>query len=564
MDNSEKKIMKEKDRWTNESLSKKPVKPVRTDAGMDVDVLYVPKERSQEKYLKEIGFPGEYPFTRGVQPSMYRGNVWSFRQYAGYSTAEESNRRYKFLLEHGQTGLSVAFDLPTQLGFDSSDPSILADEVGRVGVAVDSLEDMEQLFEGIPLDQITTSFTCNAQTVVILAMYIITGEKQGVPMGKLRGTLQNDIIKEYLARGTYIFPPKPSLRLTADVIEFCSKEVPKFNSISISGYHVRESGANAYQEVAYALSEARTYTDEVLKRGLDVDDFAPRLSFIFSSSLELFEEAAKHRACRRLWAKIMKEEYGSKDPRSQMMRFFAGCDGSSFAAKEPLNNIIRATLECLATVLGGAQSCHVMSYDEAYTIPTEESARLSLRTQQIIAYETGICSTVDPLGGSYYVEHLTDVIEEKAREEMKWVEDNGGMVACVEKGLIHEKLAKQAYEKEKAIRNGERTVVGVNKYIMGESKDAQTGRENAKTGIELSKVDPDVYKKQLKKLNNIRKNRDNAKVEKLLNDLKKAAESDNENVMPYVLDAVRNYATMGEMIGVLKSVYGTFRCPTGI
>lgn len=558
----QKKVLDEKKRWAGECI-KKPVGPAFTESGMPVDVLYTPADMpGDNSYFQNIGMPGEYPFTRGIQATMYRGNLWSFRQYAGYSTAEESNKRYKFLLENGQTGLSVAMDLPTQLGLDSDDDSILQDEVGRVGVAIDSLKDVEILFDGIPLEQITTSWTINAPTAVILAMYIVAGEKQGVPMDKLKGTLQNDILKEYLARGTYIFPPRPSLKLIADIIVFCSKNVPKFNPISISGYHVRESGANAYQEVAYALSEAKTYTDEVLKRGLKVDDFAPRLSFIFSSGIELFEEVAKHRACRRMWAKIMKEEYKAQKPNSMKMRFFAGCNGTSLTAKEPLNNIVRATIECLATVLGGAQSCHVMSYDEAYAIPTEESARLALRTQQIIAHETGVCNTVDPMGGSYYIEYLTDRIEEKVREEMKWVEDNGGMVACVEKGLIHEKIAKQAYEKEKKIRNGEKPLIAVNKYIAegcGESK-----AEEKEEPIELHESDPEVRNKQFKRLSQIKKERNNEKVKQTLGDLERIVREGKENVMPCIIDAVRSYATMGEITGVLRKVYGKFKCPTGI
>lgn len=558
----QKKVLEEKKRWEKESI-KKPVGEAFTESGMPVDVVYTPADLAgSDDYFENIGLPGQYPFTRGVQATMYRGNLWSFRQYAGYSTAEESNKRYKFLLENGQTGLSIAMDLPTQLGYDSDDPSILEDEVGRVGVAIDSLEDMEILFDGIPLDKITTSMTINAPSVVILAMYIAAGEKQGVSMDKLKGTLQNDVLKEYLARGTYIFPPKPSLKLTADIIEYCAEKIPKFNTISISGYHVRECGANAYQEVAYALSEAKTYTDEVIKRGLKVDDFAPRLSFIFSSGLELFEEVAKHRACRRTWAKIMKEEYRAQNPNSMKMRFFAGCNGTSMTAKEPLNNIVRATVECLATVLGGAQSCHVMSYDEAYAIPTEESARLALRTQQIIALETGVCRTADPLGGSYYVEYLTDRVEEKVREEMAWVESNGGMVACVEKGLIHEKLAKQAYEIERKIRNGERPVVAVNRYVSdGCGKGNEPDKE---VEIDLHDSDPEARNKQMMRLKKLREKRNDEIVKENLGNMEKIVREGKENVMPSVLEAVRVYATMGEITGVMKKVYGTFKCPTGI
>lgn len=555
------KVLDEKKRWEKECI-KKPVAQVFTDSGMPVDVLYTPADLTNtNSYFDKIGLPGEYPFTRGVQATMYRGNLWSFRQYAGYSTAEESNKRYKFLLNNGQTGLSIAMDLPTQLGMDSDDPSIISEEVGRVGVAIDTLKDVEILFDEIPLDQITTSMTINAPTVVILAMYIVAGEKQGVPMAALRGTLQNDILKEYLARGTYIFPPTPSLKLIADTIEFCAHNVPKFNPISISGYHVRECGADAYQEVAYALSEAKTYTDEVLKRGLNVDDFAGRLSFIFSTGIDLFEEVAKHRACRRLWAKIMREEYSAKKPNSMKMRFFAGCNGTSLASKEPLNNIIRATIECLGTVLGGAQSCHVMSYDEAYAIPTEESARVALRTQQIIAHETGVCNTVDPMGGSYYVEYLTDKVEEKVREEMKWVEDNGGMVACVEKGLIHQKIAKQAFEKETMLRNGKKPWVAVNKYVAEGCGEAKVAEE---APIDLFKSDPEVGRKQLERLNKIKKERDNSKVQKKLEELEMITREGKENVMPCVVEAVRSYATMGEITGVLRKVYGKFKCPTGI
>lgn len=552
-------LKKEQESWEDKHLKKSSVEPAFTDAGIPVNVLYTPLDmQDPNHYSEKIGFPGQYPFTRGIQPTMYRGQLWTFRQYAGYSSAEESNRRYRYLLDQGNTGLSVAFDLPTQLGFDPDDPSIIQEEVGRLGVSINSLADMEKLFDGIPLQNITTSFTINAPAAIIIAMYIVAGEKQGVPPEKIRGTVQNDILKEYIARGMYIFPPAPSLKLSADIIEYCSKNVPRFNSISISGAHVKCAGAKSYQDIAYAISEAIVYIDEVLKRGIDIDKFASRLSFVFVSDMELMEEVAKYRACRRIWANLIRNKYGSRDDRSQMMRFFASCQGSALRANEPLNNIVRAAMMCLASVFAGVQAFHVMAYDEAIEIPTEESARIALRTQQILAHECGITKTVDPLGGSYYLESLTDQIEKKVYEEMKWVEQNGGMVECIQKGLIQAKIAGQAYDEENKITSGEKPVVALNKYV-----DEKCGAATA-INFNVHKPDYSIAELQIAKLAEIKRNRDNAKVEKALRVLRDATAANKENLMPYIIDAVRVYASIGEITSTLKSVYGSYKCPSGI
>jgi methylmalonyl-CoA mutase N-terminal domain/subunit len=470
------------------------------------------------------------------------------RQYAGFATPEETNRRYKNLLAQGQQGLSVAFDLPTQCGYDSDDP-LIEEEVGKVGVAVDTLRDMEIIFDGIPLDKITTSFTINPTASIILAMYIAVAEKQGVPVEKIGGTLQNDILKEYLARGTQIFPPRPSLRLIADIIEYCKDHVPKMNTISISGYHVREAGANAIQEVAYCLSSAIAYVEEVLKRGIEVDEFAPRLSFIFSCGLDLFEEVAKFRAARQLWARIAKERFGAKDSRSMMLRFFAGTMASSYTAREPLNNIVRATVCALSGILGGVNALHVTSYDEAYATPTEGSTRMALRVQQILGYETGIAKVADPLGGSYYLEALTDKISQEITQVMKDIEEDGGMLACIEKGKIQQAVLQQAYETTKMIQKGEKVRVGENKFQVKDLKEPD---------LALQKADADVLRHQVERLRRVKAERDEKKVRDALAQVKEAASS-TKNLLPPLILAVKSYATNGEMVNALKEIFGEYK-----
>lgn len=532
---------------TEELLKKVPERKeaFTTSSGIEVERLYLPKN-PDEAYLEKLGFPGEYPFTRGIQPTMYRGKFWTMRQYAGYGTAEETNRRFRYLLEQGQTGLSVAFDLPTQIGYDSDHPMALG-EVGKVGVAIDSLEDMEALFEGIPLDHVSTSMTINAPAAILLAMYIAVAEKQGVPADKLAGTIQNDILKEYIARGTYIFPPKPSMRLITDIFAYCSAHVPKWNTISISGYHIREAGSTAVQEVAFTLANAIAYVEAALAAGLEVDQFAPRLAFFFNAHNHFFEEIAKFRAARRMWAKIMKERFGAKNPRSMMLRFHTQTGGSTLTAQQPDNNIVRVALQALAAVLGGTQSLHTNARDEALALPTEESARIALRTQQIIAYETGVADTVDPLGGSYYVEALTDRIEEEAWAYIRKIDELGGAVAAIEQGFPQREIRKAAYETQRKIESGELVVVGVNKFRL----------ENEKQP-ELLRVDPAIAEKQKAKLERLRQKRDNALVAKRLEALRKAARG-TENLMPYILDAVRAYCTVGEICGVLREEFGEYQ-----
>jgi methylmalonyl-CoA mutase N-terminal domain/subunit len=516
---------------------------------VDVDVLYTPADVKDVDYLKDIGFPGEYPFTRGVYPSMYRGKLWTMRQYSGFDTPEESNKRFKFLLEQGNTGLSVAFDLPTQMGYDSDNEDI-SDEVGKVGVAISSLKDMEILFDGIALDKITTSFTINGIAAVVLAMYVAIADKQGIPRGKIGGTIQNDILKEYVARGTYIYPPKPSLRLVADTIEYCMNEVPRFTPISISGGHYRSGGASLVQEVSFTLMNAITYIEMMVDRGIDVDKFAPRLSYLLVNHCNLFEEACKYRATRRIWARIMKERFKAKDPRSMMFRVFsAGC-GDALTQSEPENNIIRLTMMTLAGILGGCQAYFTPAYDEAYALPTEETALLGLRTQQIIAYETGIPNTVDPLGGSYYVEALTDKIEEEILKYMKQLEEKGNMVELVEQGYIQREMTKIAYEKTKKKLSGEEVVVGVNKFQVSGKKEQ----------LQLHETDPEIIQKRMESVKQVKKERDNENVARCLKELKKVAEG-NENIMPCLIETVKAYTTVEEIVTTLKEVYGEFKEP---
>ncbi len=517
-----------------------------TGSNMPVNRLYTPIDQKDADYNEKLGLPGEFPFTRGVQPTMYRGRFWTMRQYAGFGTAEESNARYKYLLEQGQTGLSVAFDLPTQIGYDSDHP-LSEGEVGKVGVAIDSLADMEILFNGIPLDKVSTSMTINAPAAVLLAMYIAVAEKQGVTADKLNGTIQNDILKEYIARGTYIFPPAPSMRLITDIFEYCSKQVPNWNTISISGYHIREAGATAVQEVAFTLADGIAYVEAAIRAGLDVDEFAPRLSFFFNAHNDLLEEVAKFRAARRVWAHIMRDRFGAKNPKSWMLRFHTQTGGSTLTAQQPDNNIIRVTLQALAAVLGGTQSLHTNSRDEALALPTEESVRIALRTQQIIAYESGVAETVDPLAGSYYVESLTDQIEKEVLQYIKRIDDLGGAVKAIEQGYVQQEIQDSAYAWQMDVEKGERIIVGLNKFQV---------KENPPKG--LLRVDPAVGERQKQKLAQLRQSRDNATVQRTLEALRKAARGP-DNLMPPILDAVRAYATLGEICGVLREEFGEYK-----
>ncbi|RKY50010.1 MAG: methylmalonyl-CoA mutase [Candidatus Neomarinimicrobiota bacterium] len=547
-------IKKHYQNWKNHTVAKgtsrfpERKKNFKTTSGIPIDTTYFPREDPRETYLEKLSFPGTYPFTRGIQPTMYRSRLWTMRQYAGFGTAEESNKRYKYLLQQGQTGLSIAFDLPTQLGYDSDDPRSEG-EVGKVGVAIDTLKDMEILLDGIPLDKVSTSMTINAPAAILLAMYILVGEKQNVPREKLRGTIQNDILKEYVARGTYIFPPKPSLRIITNIFEFCSKEMPNWNTISISGYHIREAGANAIQEIAFTMANAIEYVKSAISAGLDVDTFAGRLSFFFNAHNDLFEEVAKFRAARRVWAKIMKEKFGAKNPRSMMLRFHTQTAGSTLTAQQPDNNVIRVTIQTLAAVLGGTQSLHTNSKDEALGLPSEESVRIALRTQQIVAHESGVANTVDPLGGSYYIEYLTDEIEKRVWDYLTKIEKMGGVIKAIESGFIQKEIQDSAFEYQKEVESGERIIVGVNKFrIEEEPKD-----------LEILKVKPEVRIKQIEKLQEVKKNRNNSAVEEKLKQLKACAENENKNLMPPIIEAVKEYATIGEICGVLREVFGEYK-----
>lgn len=518
-----------------------------TQSFTKVEPLYIPQFSDLENYNEKLGFPGQYPFTRGVQSTMYRGRLWTMRQYAGFGTAKESNERYRYLLSQGQSGLSVAFDLPTQIGYDSDDPMSLG-EVGKVGVAIDTLADMEILFDQIPLDKVSTSMTINAPASVLLAMYIAVAEKQGVTKDKISGTIQNDILKEYVARGTYIYPPKPSIRLITNIFEYCSKEVPKWNTISISGYHIREAGSTAAQEVGFTLADGIAYVDAAIKAGLNVDNFAGQLSFFFNAHNDLLEEVAKYRAARRLWAKIMKERFGAKKDKSQMLRFHTQTAGSTLTAQQVDNNIIRVTIQTLAAVLGGTQSLHTNSRDEALALPTEESVKIALRTQQIVAYESGVTNTIDPLAGSYYIEALTDQIEKEAEEYINKIDALGGVVQAIESGYIQTEIQKSAYKFNQELERGERIVVGINKFV--ENEDQQKGK--------ILKIDETIQKNQIEFLNKVRAQRNNDEVNKKLKELKKAAEG-NDNLMPYILDAVKVYASLGEICNTMRSVFGEYK-----
>ncbi|MBI3968352.1 MAG: methylmalonyl-CoA mutase [Chloroflexi bacterium] len=526
--------------------------PATTSSGLEVDVLYTPSDLRATHPIDDIGFPGEYPFTRGIQPTMYRGRHWTIRQYSGLGTAEDTNARYKFLLEQGQTGLSVALDLPSQIGYDSDDPFV-AEEVGRVGVAIDTLDDLERVFDGIALDQISTSFTVNGTAAAIMAMYIAVGEKQGVPPAKLTGTVQNDPLKEFAARGTWNFPPEPAIRLVVDMIEYATEHMPRYNPISVAGAHFHDAGATAIQELAFTLADGITYVERCLQRGLDVDRIGPQLSFFFYTHMDFFEEIAKYRAGRRMWARIMKERFGAKDPRSLTFRAGLVCGGASLTAQQPQNNVVRVALECLASVLGGVQSIFTAAYDEAFAIPTEETAELALRTQQIIAHESGVTSTVDPLGGSYFVESLTNQMEAEATKLIEWVERNGGMVSAIETGLIQREIAREAYRYQRQVESGERVVVGVNKFTRAEKR----------AGLTIHQMDESVLERQIARLQAVKARRDGAAVERALAAVRRAAEG-TENLMPHLVTAVKAYATIGEIYGVLRSVWGEFKEPTGV
>jgi len=549
-------IRKEMERWQAEvlepALKRFPERqPSFSTSSTAVERLYTPLDVAEIDYNRDIGYPGEYPYTRGIQPTMYRGRHWTFRQYTGFGTAQETNERFKFLLSQGQTGLSLALDLPTQIGYDSDDP-IATPEVGQVGVAIDSLADMEDLFRGIPLDQVSTSMTINAPAAVLVAMYIVAGEKQGVKPEALNGTAQNDVLKEYVARGTYIYPPAPSLRLAADLIAYTARNVPKFNPISISGYHIRDAGSTAAQEMGFAIANAIAYIEAVIRQGIEVDEFAPRLSWIFNTHDNFFEEIAKYRALRRMWARLLKERFGAQKPASMMLRTHTQTGGATLTAQQPENNIVRAAIQALAAVLGGVQSMALSCYDEALAIPTEEAQRMALRTQQIIAFETGVTDTVDPLGGSYYVERLTCDLEKKAQEYIDRIEDMGGAVAAIEAGYMQREIQEAAVQKQREIESGQRVIVGVNKFREGEEEPKSIFRMN-----------PELVRVQLERLAKLRAERDAAAAEAAVRRLEEAARG-SDNLMPAILEAVRSYATLGEICGALRRVWGEYVPPTAV
>ena len=520
---------------------------VATDSGIPVKPLYTPLDVEPSGYVENIGFPGEYPYTRGVYPSMYRGQTWTMRQYAGFGTADETNRRFRYLLERGSTGLSIAFDLPTQLGLDSDD-RLSEGSVGRVGVAVDSLADMETIFAGIPLDRVSTSMTINATAPVLLAMYIAVGEKQGVPAAKLMGTTQNDILKEFIARGTYIFPPGPSLKLALYIVEYCIGNVPRWNTMNIAGYHIREAGADAVQELAFTLADSIAYIEQARERGLAVDDFAPRLSYSLGCFRDLFEEVAKYRAARRLFAKIMKSRFGAKDPRSCLFRTFSGSCGSTLVAQQPINNIVRVALHALMGALGGHQAIHTACWDEGFAIPSEDSASTALRTQQILAYESGVTATIDPLAGSYYVESLTDEIERRAAEYIEKIDAMGGMLKAIETGYIAREVQEASVRYQKSVESGERIIVGLNKFQ----------EEEAETAPEVFETDPKMESRQKSSLAALKMRRDPAAVGASLAELTEAIDR-NVNLMPVLVKAVKAYATLGEITAVMRRAWGEYR-----
>lgn len=543
-------IKQEQEKWENSVQKTLEKHPERKK--FEEKRLYTPTDIENLDYVKDIGFPGEYPYTRGVQPTMYRGRLWTMRQYAGFATAEESNKRYKYLLEQGQTGLSCAFDLPTQIGYDSDDP-ISEGEVGKVGVAIDSLKDMEILFDGIDLSKVSTSMTINAPASVLLAMYIAVAEKQGNPSTSLSGTIQNDILKEYAARGTYIFPPKPSMRLITDIFAYCSKNVPLWNTISISGYHIREAGSTAAQEIAFTIADGIAYVKAAVKAGLDVDTFAGRLSFFWNAHNNVLEEVGKFRAARRIWARIMKEKFNAKSSKSMKLRFHTQTAGSMLTAQQPDNNIVRVTLQTVAAVLGGTQSLHTNSRDEALALPTEESVRTALRTQQIVAYESGLADVIDPLAGSYYVEAITDKIEKEALEYIDKIEKMGGAVEAIEAGYIQKEIQDSAYKWQKEVENNERVIVGVNKFQIEEPPVKN-----------LLRIDASAGELQKEKLAKLRAERDNEAVKMSLEELRTACGNENINLMPVILKCVKTYATLGEICRVMRDVFGEYEPHTNI
>ena len=536
------------DTWREELYDQKPERDVlfTTMSGLPVEPLATP-DTVEIDYERDLGYPGVYPYTRGVYPSMYRGRLWTMRQFAGFGTAAETNERFRYLREHGQTGLSTAFDMPTLMGYDSDHPKSLG-EVGREGVAIDSLEDMELLFRGIPLDEVSTSMTINAPAAMLLAFYICVGEEQGVPADKLRGTIQTDILKEYIAQKEWIFPPEPSMRLCVDMIEHCAKEVPLWHPVSISGYHIREAGSTAAQELAFTLADGFAYVEAALERGLDVDDFAPRLSFFFNAHIDFFEEIAKYRAARRIWARELRDRYGAKSPRSWLMRFHTQTAGVSLTAQQPEVNIVRTALEALAAVLGGTQSLHTNSFDEALALPTEHAVKLALRTQQVIAHETGVASTIDPLGGSYFVEDLTNTLEAEAYDYFERIRKLGGVIPAIKENFFQREIAEASFRFQSEVERGERVIVGVNRYQDADEKP-----------IELLHIDAALEQQQIERVRALRGRRDSDAVERALARLKEDAAVDDRNLMPAILDASRAYVTMGEMCDALRDVWGVWR-----
>ncbi|MHA2037613.1 MAG: acyl-CoA mutase large subunit family protein [Promethearchaeota archaeon] len=540
------KIKEDKKKWQQSfpNINERQ-KSFRNLSDVEIKRLYTPNDIKDLNYELDLGFPGQFPFTRGAYPNMYRGQFWTMRQFAGFGTADQTNNRYKFLIEHGQTGLSVAFSLHTIYGIEASDQMALG-EVGKEGVAIDTLKDMETLFDGIDLSKISTSMTINAPASILLSMYIVTAEKQGHNPEQLRGTIQNDILKEYIAQKSWIFPPEPSMRLIIDTIEYCAKHVPQWYTISISGYHIREAGSTAVQELAFTLADGFAYVEAAMERGINVDDFAPRLSFFFNSHNNFFEEVCKYRAARRIWAKRMKNKYGAKKPESMRLRFHTQTAGVSLTAQEPENNIVRTTLQGLAAVLGGTQSLHTNSFDEALCLPTEKAVKIALRTQQIIAYESGVTDTVDPLAGSYYVEWLTNKMEEEAEEYFRQIEELGGVIPAIKANFLQKEVANASYKYQQEVENQERVIVAVNQFQQEES-----------TAIPILKIDEGVAQEQVDKLEQIKKERDNNRVDEALEKLKVAA-AGTENLMPFIIDAIKAYASIGEIINMLKEVFGTY------
>jgi methylmalonyl-CoA mutase N-terminal domain/subunit len=551
MSNDLKRIEKEKKEWRGKPTQgdETSQREFLTSSGIDILDVYDPTDIVGFDYSGNLGFPGEAPFTRGVYPTMYRGRLWTMRQYAGFGSAEDTNKRFKYLIGEGQTGLSIAFDLPTQMGLDSDD-HIAAGEVGKCGVAISSLKDLEVLFQGIPLEKVSTSMTINSTAMVLLAMYVALAEKQGVRPEKLRGTIQNDMLKEYVARGTYIFPPKESIRLITDVFEYCSNHMRNWNTISISGYHIREAGATAVQELAFTLANAIEYINAALSKGMDIDEFASRLSFFFASHNDLFEEVAKFRAARRVWSSIMKERFGAKKRSSFLMRFHVQTSGVTLTAQQPESNVIRVTIQAMAAALGGAQSIHTNSMDEAFALPTEKAVRIALRTQQVIAHESGVVNTIDPLGGSYYLEWLTGEIEKGVMDYVERIDAMGGMLKAIENGYVQKEITESAFRYQRDVEHNKRVVVGVNEYCM------------APEPVETLKIDTEIEKKRTEALDGLKRTRNSDEVEKSLEKIRNAARG-SDNLFPLVLEAVKSYATIGEITGAMKEVFGAYR-PVGI